>query len=373
MSKKGKSKRRSKGASNLGPPSPGESAAPLAGKASTGDVRRPTISITPPDLVKKTPLGSQTARRHLDDLVAPRAGGAKACFIVMQGQQVGKMFALGDEVVEIGRSDEVSIPIDDIAVSRVHAKVHSSALGFVITDLDSTNGLFVNAERVKRHVLRDGDRVQVGTLTVLKFTYQDELEQTLQKRLYDKATRDPLVDAHNRKYLDDYLETAFSMAKRRERPLSAMMIDVDHFKRVNDTWGHLAGDAVLKGIADRINETIRTEDIFARFGGEEFVLLLTEQTGEEAVLVAMRIRTLIGSEPFEHERAKIEVTVSIGVATYAGGNYSSPAALIAAADTALYEAKHAGRNRVVSRQRDQTAPMGMFRPTTTTEKEEPSE
>ena len=103
------------------------------------------------------------------------------------------------------------------------------------------------------------------------------------------------------------------------------------------------------------------------------MLLLTEQTGEEAVLVAMRIRTLIGSEPFEHERAKIEVTVSIGVATYAGGNYSSPAALIAAADTALYEAKHAGRNRVVSRQRDQTAPMGMFRPTTTTEKEEPSE
>ena len=97
---------------------------------------------------------------------------------------------------------------------------------------------------------------------------------------------------------------------------------------------------------------IRTEDVFARFGGEEFVLLLTEQTGEAAVLVAMRIRSLIESHAFEHENATIRVTVSIGVATYAGGNYSSPAAMIAAADTALYDAKNAGRNRVVSRQRD---------------------
>ena len=300
------------------------------------------------------------------------AGGAKARFIVMQGQQVGKIFALGDEVAEIGRSDAMTIPIDDSAVSRAHARVHSSHRGFVITDLDSTNGLFVNAQRVKRHVLRDGDRVQVGTLTVLKFTYQDELEETLQKRLYDKATRDPLVDAHNRSYFDDYVETAFAMANRQKRPLSAMMIDVDHFKRVNDTWGHLAGDEVLKGIADLVNETIRTEDVFARFGGEEFVLLLTEQTGEAAMLVAMRIRSLIESHAFEHENATIRVTVSIGVATYAGGNYSSPATMIAAADAALYEAKNAGRNRVFSRQRDDTASMSTFPPTAATE-EEPSE
>ncbi len=366
---KRRSKRQVRGSSKLEPPTPSEGNSATVDTAATVASGSATVVVASSDRVEKSSEQSATVSQKLDDLVAPTGGGAKACFIVMQGQQVGRMFALGDKVAELGRSDKVTIPIDDRAISRVHATVHSSALGFVLTDLDSTNGVFVNAQRVKRHVLRDGDRVQLGTSTVFKFAYQDELEETLQKRLYDKATRDPLVDAHNRQYFDDYLETAFARAKRQESPLSAIMVDVDHFKRVNDTWGHLAGDQVLKGIADLINQTIRTEDVFARFGGEEFVLLLTEQTGEAAVLVAVRIRKLIESHAFEHDSEMIPITVSIGVATYARQNYPSPSSLIAAADDGLYEAKRAGRNRVVPMQRADTAPPGTVPPTVTAEEE----
>jgi len=261
------------------------------------------------------------------------------------------MYELADGVAEIGRSHDATISVADDAVSRRHAKIHSSALGFVVTDLDSTNGLFVNAARVRQHVLRDGDRIQFGTSTVIKFAFQDELEENLQQRLYDGATRDHLVGAHNRQYLVDNLEAAFATANRRRRPLSALMLDIDHFKLVNDTYGHLAGDHVLKGVAGIIQETKRTEDVFARFGGEEFVLLLPESAREGAVLVAERIREGLEEHVFDYEETPIKVTISIGVATYVNHNYPSPKALIGAADAALYEAKREGRNRVVSSQR----------------------
>ena len=289
----------------------------------------------------------ETVSKSLAGLIAPSTISAKACLIVMRGHQVGRMYELGDEVAEIGRSHDVKIAIADEAVSRRHATVHSSSLGFVVTDTDSTNGLFVNSKRVRRHVLRDGDRIQFGTSTVLKFAFQDELEETLHQKLYDGATRDQLVGAHNRRYLVDSLRAAFASANRRGRPLSASMLDIDYFKRVNDTYGHLAGDHVLKGVAKLIQDTIRAEDVFARFGGEEFALLLPESDREAAVLVAERVRASIEGHAFEYEGASIEVTISIGVATLAGGNYTSPKALIAAADTSLYEAKRAGRNRVV--------------------------
>ena len=286
----------------------------------------------------------KTVSQIIEQLVSTSAEGTQACFIVMRGQQVGRMYQLGPGIAYLGRADDVTISIDDTSVSRRHAAVHSSPIGFVITDLKSTNGLFVNGQRVERHVLRDGDRIQFGSSTVLKFCYQDELEQNLQQRLYESATRDQLVGVHNRQFFLDSLEATFAHATRKNLPLSLLMLDIDHFKNVNDTHGHLAGDHVLREIARIIKQAIRTEDVFARFGGEEFVLLLAESDPECARHAAERIRKAVERQVFEYEGRPIKTTLSIGLTTYHARNYASPHNLIAAADAALYEAKRAGRN-----------------------------
>jgi len=291
---------------------------------------------------------ARTLTQRLDDLVSPAASGHRACFVVMQGHEVGRTYELGDGVACLGRSDEVEISILDPAVSRRHASVHSSNLGFVIEDLDSTNGLFVNGERLPRRVLRDGDRVQVGSATVLKFSYQDELEESMQRRLYESATRDALMGIHNKQYFLDSLDAAFAHAFRRNRPLSVLMLDVDRFKQVNDSFGHLAGDHVLKAIAALVEPTMRAEDVLARFGGDEFVLLLVESSQEAASLVAERIREKVESGAVSYGGHQVEVTVAAGVATFSGGNYTSARGLLEAADEALYRAKSEGRNRTVS-------------------------
>ena len=334
------------------PHPPGDSEPePEFDKATTAEL--PDIEPLPyTDPEGEAPFGrDDTVSRSLEEFIAPSRIGAKACLIVMRGHQVGRMYELTDGTAEIGRSHDMTISIADDAVSRRHAKVHSSSLGFVVTDLDSTNGLFVNAERVQERVLRDGDRIQFGTSTVIKFAFQDELEESLQQKLYDSATRDQLVGAHNRQYLVDNLEAAFAAANRHGRPLSVLMLDIDHFKRVNDTFGHPAGDDVLKGVAGIIEETKRGEDVFARVGGEEFVLLLPESTREGSVLVAERIRETLEHHVIDYDGNSIKVTISIGVATYSDHNYPTPQALLGAADAGLYEAKRGGRNRVVWSQR----------------------
>jgi diguanylate cyclase (GGDEF)-like protein len=326
-----------------------------AGRAADQTLRRPTIVLDSiDDLVFLADGEAALNHRHgktvsqtVEELVSTSEESAKACFIVMRGQQAGRMYELGAGVAYVGRGDDATISIDDSAVSRRHAAIHSSPVGFVVSDLKSTNGLFVNGKRVERHVLRDGDRVQFGSATVLKFCYQDELEQNLQQRLYDSATRDQLVGVHNRQFFLDQLQAAFSHATRRNAPLSVLMLDLDHFKAVNDTYGHLAGDHVLKEVARLIKEAIRAEDVFARFGGEEFVLLLLDSGVDASRQVAERIRGTVAEHAFEYEDRPIRSTLSIGLATYQARNHASPRSLLAAADAALYEAKRAGRNCTV--------------------------
>ena len=301
----------------------------------------------------------KTVSQTIESLVAPSMEGAKACLIVMRGREAGRMYELKPGVTYLGRSDEVDVPVDDSAASRRHATIHSSPIGYVLTDLQSTNGTFVNGKRVASQVLKDGDRVQVGTTNVLKFAYQDELEESLQKRLYESATRDPLVNAYNKQYFLGALDAGYAHSQRKRLPMSVAMIDLDHFKQVNDKYGHLAGDLVLKQVVMLIKKDIRTEDVLARFGGEEFVLLLQETPSEAAYHVCERIRGKIEALAFNFESQRFRVTVSIGLATYAERNYPSPTALVAAADAALYEAKRGGRNRTVwSRAAPQPAPAG---------------
>ena len=175
--------------------------------------------------------------------------------------------------VLLGRAADADLLLDDEGVSRRHAQIVLDGADYWIEDLGSTNGILVNGEKVKRAILSDSDRIQVGTNVLLKFTFQDELEESYQKKLYEQATKDALTGVHNKKYFVDHLKTEFAYAYRHHEPLSLILLDIDYFKKVNDTYGHVAGDIILKEMATVVNETLRQEDLFARYGGEDHCLL----------------------------------------------------------------------------------------------------
>ncbi|MBS2028383.1 MAG: GGDEF domain-containing protein [Deltaproteobacteria bacterium] len=288
----------------------------------------------------------KTQVQNISDLLA-QVRKNSAYLICVTGSSVGKMFKLTQPEMVIGRSSEADISINDDGISRRHAKIVVRPDGSVnIVDLGSTNGTFYDGNRVDVHSLRDGDKIQIGSTTILKFSYQDNLDEQYQKNLYESATRDPMTRVYNKKYFADTFRKDFSYCLRHRVPLSLVILDVDHFKKVNDTHGHQAGDFVLTRLATKIQETIRTEDVFARYGGEEFVLLLRECEEDKGFIFCERIRRLIESTDFTFENKKIPVTCSLGLATLSDAEYPGPDEMIAAADKYLYRAKQSGRNRV---------------------------
>jgi len=186
--------------------------------------------------------------------------------------------------------------LDDDGVSRRHARVRLMNTGNVeLEDLNSTNGTYYMGERISRQMLKDGDKVQIGSTAVLKFSYQDQLEEALQKNLYESATRDGLTRLYNKKYFQEALDKEYAYAARHRVPLAVVMLDVDHFKKVNDTYGHPAGDYVLQKLSQVVLGVVRTEDIVARYGGEELALILRQSTEEAANRCAERIRSEVAS------------------------------------------------------------------------------
>ena len=188
---------------------------------------------------------------------------------------------------------------------------------------------------------------KLGTNVVLKFTWADALEEEVQQRLYDNAVRDALTHTWNRRYFNERLAQEFSFAHRHQRPLSLLVIDLDHFKQVNDRFGHAAGDQVLRAIAARVQTDLRDEDVLARFGGEEFTVLLRDCLLVDAMAVAERIRRRVASTPVPFEGRPVPVTISVGVACTAEEQMDSSQRLFSRADQRLYKAKREGRNRVV--------------------------
>ncbi len=269
----------------------------------------------------------------------------RAYLIVLAGADVGKMFKLDDGEITLGRSSRADVRIDDDSISRFHAKLHLTGHEVQIEDLGSSNGTLVNGEKVTRDALKDGDKIRLGETTILKFTFHDKLDESFVQKMYDAALRDPMTGVYNKKYLLDQLGEEVSYARRHRTKLSLILLDLDHFKSVNDTYGHIAGDHVLIQSTAVIQALLRTEDVFARYGGEEFCLVLRGISVEDAGIVAERIRMAIEAHVFRCDETELRVTVSIGVAQYDGA--SEPDGLIEAADSALYAAKRAGRNRVL--------------------------
>ncbi len=261
--------------------------------------------------------------------------------------QIGRRTALDQDRMVIGRDAESAICLERDAVSRQHAELIRQGEGqWLLRDLASTNGSFVNERPVEgEEALRDGDQLRFGDV-VFKFLSGGNVESLYHQEVYQLSVQDGLTGAHNKRYFMDFLERELASAHRHKNPLTLVMMDIDHFKQLNDERGHLCGDAVLKQLAARITPRIRREDLFARYGGEEFACILTITGLPGGVRFAENIRQMIARRPFTFDKANLPVTISLGVTCMENEPSVDAEAIIHRADQRLYEAKRAGRNRV---------------------------
>ncbi len=285
--------------------------------------------------------------KELQQELLARAQRDRAYLIVLAGSNVGEMYEVEGPETVLGRGANATVRLNDDGISRRHARLVLVQNEVVLEDLNSSNGTAVNGEAITQRILRDGDKIRLGSTTILKFTYHDQLDVNFQQQMLDAALRDGLTKAFNKRYFLGRLETELAYAKRHRAPLSLVMFDVDHFKRVNDTFGHLAGDYVLAKISKLTQNTVRTEDVFARYGGEEFGVICRGVNLANAGILGERLRAIVETTEFDHEGTRMPITISVGVAAYPDLPLESPEQLIAAADEALYQAKRTGRNRVL--------------------------
>ena len=272
---------------------------------------------------------------------------ARACLTAISGAAAGQIFMIDRGESIVGRAANAAIRVVDDGISRNHARIRHDSNGLMLEDLESRNGTFINGVRVTTGTpLNEGDKIQVGRTTVLRFSFQDELDHSFHENLVSNALRDPLTKLFNKRYLLDRLDSELKFARRHNTPLALLMLDLDHFKKVNDTYGHLAGDAVLANLATVLVKAVRNEDVVARFGGEELAIVLRAVPHDPAMLLAERLRRLVEGTVIAHHGKELRATVSVGVASWPSSKADTVDQLMETADRALYRAKNGGRNRV---------------------------
>lgn len=275
---------------------------------------------------------------------APASTEGGFCLVFTAGGGVaGLSVPLGAELT-LGRDPACEVVIRDADVSRRHARVVARDGGHLLVDLGSTNGTLVNGARVEAAPLAPGDRIAIGGAAA-RYLRQGGAEARELAALAALARVDALTGLANRRAFDEALAAAVARARRGGAPLAVAVLDVDHFKRVNDTLGHAAGDAVLREVAARARAAVRESDLLARVGGEELAILLAGEGLDAAAETADRVRRAVAASPVATVGGALAVTLSAGCAALAPGDPDG-AALVARADARLYDAKRAGRNRV---------------------------
>jgi diguanylate cyclase (GGDEF)-like protein len=280
------------------------------------------------------------------EAVARSKERGEACLVLLHppGPDIGRRTPLTQRSYVIGR-ENADLVIPRSAVSRQHSTLAIDESGeWWIADLGSTNGTFVNEEKIDRRQLVDGDQIRFGD-AIFKFLNGQNIESAYHEEIYRMTILDGLTGIHNKRYFLEFLEREIAVASRHHHPLALVMFDVDHFKKVNDQRGHLAGDAVLKELAMRIKVRVRREDLFAHYGGEEFACVLCSTGLEGGVVFAESLRQIIAERPAVFDGQPVPFTVSLGVSAVTP-DIKDAASLIKIADEKLYEAKHAGRNQV---------------------------
>ena len=276
-------------------------------------------------------------------------GNADAVLVAIHppGPGLGRRFALNKDEHILGRLEELDIPLEGDGLSRRHARIYRDAFAWYVEDLESTNGTHVNDVRITKQQLFDGDLVRCG-VAICKFLSGDNIEAAYHEEIYRTSIMDGLTGVHNKRFFLEFIEHELAGAVRHGAPLSLIMIDIDHFKKINDTHGHLTGDAALKELCRRLKPRVRASDLLARYGGEEFAVVMPGTPLEGGVQLAEVLRGLVAAEPFVFEEISIPCTISLGVAALDLAAPGTVDELIARADAKLYEAKHGGRNRVAS-------------------------
>ncbi len=273
-----------------------------------------------------------------------RQGATLTC---LTQPRLGWVYRLTQPRTVLGRAESADVQLSMPGVSRAHAAICEEDGTFTLEDLNSTNGTYCRGDRLKEPMpLKDRDTIRLGASVMLRFAFHDALEEKMGTELYERATRDPLTSARNRRYFTDRLDSEWPWARRHERACTLLMLDLDHFKRINDEWGHLAGDEVLRQVVQLVHAELRQEDLFGRLGGEEFAVLCRATSARDAAILAERLRQRVESHVFDWKGERLPVTVSIGIATSQEAGLSTSEQLIERADKRMYGAKESGRNRV---------------------------
>lgn len=267
--------------------------------------------------------------------------------IVLYPQNEFAQIPLERGTVILGRGQDADIRFEDELVSRRHCALSFDGSSVTVEDLGSTNGTFVDGNFVHKQVLDSDNRLQIGKM-VLKVAYKDPSEEAFSREIYEAATTDSLTGLLNRQAFMDRSAGELIYARRNNAFVHVLMIDVDNFKRVNDTWGHQCGDLVLKEVARLLSEEKRDSDLLSRYGGEEFLLLMGGITPEDAKKRAEKLRNSIAQHIFSWMDTVIPVTISIGISSRQGFDIKQINDLIAESDKLLYIAKDCGKNQVIT-------------------------
>ena len=297
-------------------------------------------------------LATQTRQTETNTRAAPISAkvGLRATLTVVVGVDAGNIVTCRDGAT-IGRGMGCELMLPDPGVSRQHVRVERDGDDWIVADLESKNGTCLNGKPITRAKLASGDEIQVGAIVTLRFAMMGEVEEKLARQLYDSSMRDALTRVFNRRYFMDRLTTELAFAARHKTVVSVGVFDFDHFKKLNDTFGHAAGDTVLRTGAETIVRVLRAEDVLARIGGEEFAFILRGIQPADALACAERVRRAVESMVVMVEGQPVPATISIGVATddECEAHARTPEGLLTIADRRLYEAKTAGRNRAIGR------------------------
>jgi two-component system, cell cycle response regulator len=289
---------------------------------------------------------SKTLKLKLEE-----ARKSKPCLVIYLGKPLGKRLLLNPKPQTIGRSSECEIPVSDGSLSKKHAQVFKKGAGqYYIKDLGSTNGTFVNDRKLlpgKAIEMKDGDFVKLGNI-IFKFIAKGKIENVFHKDILTLATRDDLTGIPNRKSIMAALEEETYKAGVTKQPLSLIIFDLDNFKSVNDSFGHAAGDLVLKEAAKVAQGVIRDQDYVGRIGGDEFLVVLRNTSPANACIIGERIRSGIEKHSFGYDGKEISVTLSVGVACF-DESIQSIEDFLRRADEAQYAAKKNGGNQVSTR------------------------
>jgi diguanylate cyclase (GGDEF)-like protein len=285
----------------------------------------------------------------------------RECLVLIHppGPNLGRRYLLDANFVTIGRDSSNLIVLDKDSVSRKHARIGLRDGHRFVADLGSTNGTYVNDKLVDEQRLAPGDKIKVGE-AIFKYLSGQDVEAEYHEAIYRLTIIDGLTEVANKRCFLETLDREMARAERYVRELSLIMFDIDHFKRINDTYGHLAGDQILKDLAQAVKSRTRSEETVARYGGEEFVVLVPETGHAGAVALAEHLRQMVASRRFEFEGEVIPVTISLGVASLEGRRFDATE-FIKLADERLYIAKRAGRDRVCGASSTSPPPSGSGR------------